>query len=225
MRVSENDLAERLRRLGERSRLVLDRETRSRLAEYVALLFRWNERMNLTGVDADDEGLDRLVVEPLLAAGSIPKGSTSMVDIGSGGGSPAIPIKIRHPELSVRMIEGRMRKAAFLRETVRRLNLVGAVVENCRYQALDDRADVREAHDVLTVRGVRVDGRTAGEFQRLVRPGGVLLVFCSKGRSEVRGELQGLLRAERRLTLVPTAGSELLIIRKMNAGGGDCLRS
>ena len=97
--VSEERLADRLRSMGERAGLTLEDERWTRLAAYVALLFRWNEHVNLTALDSGDRGLERLVIEPLLAARHVPAGARSMVDIGSGGGSPAIPMKIARPGL------------------------------------------------------------------------------------------------------------------------------
>ena len=194
--------------------LALDREARTRLAAYVALLFRWNERMNLTALDAGEEGLQRLVVEPLVAGRQIPPEARTMIDIGSGNGSPAIPVKIARPELLVRMVESRARKAAFLREAVRRLKLAETVVENCRFEALVDNPQMREAHDVLTVRGVRVDGCASERLQELVRPGGTLLVFAAGGGSEAEVALQAAGGVVETRAALESSGSELIVIRK-----------
>ncbi len=210
----EEDLAGRLEKLTRREGVELEREVRTRLAGYVALLFRWNERMNLTALDAGDRGLERLIVEPLIAARCIPAAARTMVDIGSGGGSPAIPVKIARPELFLRMVESRTRRAAFLRETVRRLKLAGTRVENCRFGALADRPDMWEAHDVLSVRGVRVDGSGAGKLQEMVKPHGVLLVFCSEGQGSVSRNMRAPLRVEGEVALPGASGSRLVVIRK-----------
>ena len=107
------------------------------------------------------------------------------------------------------MVEARVRKAAFLREAVRQLKLDGVVVERCRYEELLDRPELEGAHDVLTVRGVRV-GRGGGKrlSNGLVRAGGTLLFFgrvggrgkrwlrCS-GRRRRPGERAGAGRSQR----------------------------
>ena len=208
-------LASRVRSAVERAHVAVDRRTSEKLAAYVALLFRWNERMNLTALDAEAGGLHRLVVEPLLAAGHLPRGTGTVVDIGSGAGSPAIPLKIARPEMAVRMVERRKRKAVFLREAIRRLDLAGTVVENCRFEDLGDRHDTREAHDVLTVRGVRVDDAgVAQRLEALVRPGGLVLVFRSRGAGEAREEGRGAVPVAARHALGGTAGSELVVVRR-----------
>ena len=72
--MAEAGLTERLQGRAERAGLLLAPALAARLAAYVALLLRWNEHMNLTALGGDDQGLDRLVVEPLLAARRIPRG-------------------------------------------------------------------------------------------------------------------------------------------------------
>lgn len=212
-------MAERLRRRAGHARLAVDPETARRLAAYVTLLLRWNERMNLTALNDRERGIDRLVIEPLLAARRIPSASRSLIDIGSGSGSPAIPIRIARPELFLRMVEAKGRKAAFLREAVRRLDLDGTVVEGCRYEKLRERSALRGAHDILTVRGVRLEERAAGRLQEFVRPGGMVLIFCAADQPVPGLVSYARLRMEERIELLEASGSELVVIRKAHAGG------
>ena len=214
MFLSEQDLAARVERRAAGAGLPVARRAAAELAAYMALLLRWNERMNLTALDGGDVGVDRLVVEPLLAVRHIPEDAATLVDIGSGGGSPAIPIKIARPGLFVRMVEAKARKAAFLREAVRHLNLDGTVVEGCRVEELNDRPEIQEAHDVLTVRGVRVDEKAAKSFEGLVRAGGRLLFFCAAG---VVGGNCGPVAVQvecTRFQLLESAGSDVVVVRK-----------
>lgn len=205
-------LAGRLRKLGEREGLALEGERWERLGKYVALLLRWNERMNLTALDGGGRGLGRLVIEPLLAARHVPPGAATMLDVGSGGGSPAIPMKIGRPELRLRMVESRARKAAFLRHAVRELNLSGVEVEHCRYEALAERQGMRGSQDVITVRGVRVDDAVGG-LRGFLKPEGRVLAFRSAGRSGIDADARAPRPEETRVPLGET-GSELVVVRK-----------
>ena len=209
----EAGLTERVQRRAERAGLPLAPGLAARLAGYVALLLRWNGRMNLTALGGDEPGLDRLVVEPLLAARRIPRGAAALVDIGSGGGSPAIPIRMAMPGLFVRMVEGRARKAAFLREAVRQLKLDGVVVEPCKYEELLDRAELQGAHDVLTVRGVRLGEGAASSLERLVRAGGTLLFFGGASGRETEGSAVRT-QAGRGQGSGLVEGSGLVVVRK-----------
>jgi 16S rRNA (guanine527-N7)-methyltransferase len=129
----------------------------TRLARYAALLAHWNRRINLTSLDIDpptDAAIDRLIVEPLLAARWVRPTDRRAVDVGSGGGSPAIPIAIACPSLHVTMVESRGKKCAFLREAVRDLGLQNAEVLEGRF---GDRLEVLGRPELLTVRAVRLD--------------------------------------------------------------------
>ena len=95
-----------------------------------------------------------------------------MLDIGSGGGSPAIPMKLAAPGISLRMVESKTRKAAFLREVVRTLELDRTAVDAVRFEELLSRPTLHDAVDVVTMRAVRVDRKTLAELQSFVRPGG-----------------------------------------------------
>ena len=92
--LSRGELAERLRLRAARARLDVSGRLLDDLVSYVELLHRWNARMNLTGLGAGDEGLDRLIVEPLAAARHVANPAPRIIDIGSGGGSPAIPLRL-----------------------------------------------------------------------------------------------------------------------------------
>jgi 16S rRNA (guanine527-N7)-methyltransferase len=100
-----------------------------------------------------------------------------VLDIGSGGGSPAIPMKLAAPGISLRMVESKLRKAAFLREVVRTLDVDRTTVDAVRYEVLLARPSLNEAIDVVTVRAVKVDRKTLTEFQSFIKPGGSLFLF------------------------------------------------
>ncbi len=156
------------------------------LARYLKLLLRWNERMNLTGLTDDDAGIDRLLVEPLVATRWLSAGPLRLVDIGSGGGSPAVPIRLMRPDVRLRMVESKSRKAAFLREAVRHLALTGASVEARRYEEFAAGLDEGDRADVVTVRAVRLDEAGFKSLGGLLGDGGRLFLFEGQetGRSD-----------------------------------------
>src|SRR5262245_23007968 len=164
-----------------------DDDTVASLARYLAVLARWNRRINLTAFDLDrpsDHAIDRLVVEPVLAAAEVTTHDRVVVDIGSGGGSPALPLKIQRPHVQMTLVEARVRKTAFLREAVRELGLAAVRIEAVRV----GRAGVAGLNgnaDVVTVRAVRIDAEVLRGIAALLAPGGRLLAF---GTSVSRGE-------------------------------------
>ena len=116
-------------------------------------------------------------IEPLIAARHLPAAAATAIDIGSGGGSPAIPLALAAPRLQLRMVESKTRKAVFLREAIRELNLGRASVETSRFEELLARPELHEGLDVVTIRAVRVEQRTLMSLQAFLKPGGQLFLF------------------------------------------------
>jgi len=153
-----------------------------RLETYLLLLARWNERVNLTALPVDvptDQTIDRLLIEPLAAARYVDKTWSPWFDVGSGGGSPAIPLKLAKPHLHLTMVESKARKAAFLREAVRELVLADSTVETARFEDLALRRDIAGTRRLVTVRAVRLDNRMALAAARVLAAGGHLLAFST----------------------------------------------
>lgn len=135
--------------------LVLPAPLGEKLVVFYELLLRWNRTINLTSLTDPDEAIDRLLLEPVAAAPALPH-SPRLMDLGSGGGSPAIPLTLVLSAPLLVMVESRTRKAAFLREAVRVLGLPGHV-ENSRFEEVADRAENRQTMDLVSIRAVRVD--------------------------------------------------------------------
>ncbi len=150
------------------------------LEVYFELLRKWNRKVSLTSLPVEEcgeEAIDRLLIEPIVASRYVPDASAAVIDIGSGGGSPAIPLKLAIPTIPMRMVESRRRKAAFLREAIRTLAIDDTVVEEVRFEELLDRPDLRESAAVVTLRAVKVEAKTLAELQYFLRPGGYAFLF------------------------------------------------
>jgi 16S rRNA (guanine527-N7)-methyltransferase len=178
--VTSSEFRDNLLRRAAVAQLPVDSGLIEPLERYVRLLTRWNEKVNLTALTLDplaDETIDRLLIEPLAAAQFVQESSSPWWDVGSGGGSPAIPIKLLRPALLLTMVESRSRKAAFLRELVRELGLRAATVDAVRFEELAARVDAVDCVGLVTVRAVRADSRFVEAVGRVLRAGGQLLAF------------------------------------------------
>ena len=140
----------------------------ARLAAYLDLMAAWSVRVNLTGARTPEQRVKSLVADvlPMLPWVEAP----SLIDIGSGNGSPGLVTALLRPELRVMLLEPRLRRWAFLREATRTL-------------ARPDISVLRQRHDVapfpwkaqtLSMRGLRLP---LAELAPLVEPGGRLLVL------------------------------------------------
>jgi 16S rRNA (guanine527-N7)-methyltransferase len=178
--VTEREFRKRLTR---RARIAhgpaITPELAGALWAYFELLFRWNVKINLTSFSDErpDEAIDRLLVEPLIAAKYLPSPDTRFIDVGSGGGSPAIPLKLVAPSTAVTMVESKARKSAFLREAARQLGLSNVEVATARVEELLTRSDLHEWADVLTLRAVRLDAKLLTGLQAFLKPGGLVFLF------------------------------------------------
>lgn len=173
------DLSRRLARLGERAGVALGRRELEQLAIYLRTLKRWNHAINLTSLDLDalpDSALSRLVFEPLQAAAALGINHGTWYDFGSGSGSPALPLKLAVSGLSLTMVESRSRKVAFLRETVRLMELCDVDVWCGR---VDELAGCRTPTtvDLITMRAIRVDAAVLRAIRHLLAPSGRVIAF------------------------------------------------
>jgi 16S rRNA (guanine527-N7)-methyltransferase len=174
--VSELQFVKRLAERAAAARVAITTAEVLQLEAYFALLKRWSARMNLTALPLDgapDQTIDRLFIEPLAAARYVPKSPIAWVDVGSGGGSPAIPLRVLRHQARLTMVESKGRKAAFLREAVRVLELRGTDVRGERFE---DVPATRDA-DLVTVRAVRVDAEMLALCRGALRQGGGLMLF------------------------------------------------
>jgi 16S rRNA (guanine527-N7)-methyltransferase len=166
--VTSLEFRDRLARRARRAKAPVSLAMLEPQEAYFRLLTRWNEKINLTALKLDtptDETFDRLLVEPLAASRRGSNAPAVWFDLGSGGGSPAIPLKIARPALTLIMVESRERKSAFLREAVRSLGLAGTDVENARFEDAAEAIGRAGTADLVTVRAVRTDDtllQTAG---------------------------------------------------------------
>jgi 16S rRNA (guanine527-N7)-methyltransferase len=149
-----------------------------RLERYVALLLDANRRLNLTRIVAPDAVavdhlLDALAALPLLDAIR----PARLVDLGSGGGVPAIPLAIARPEWAWTLVESTGRKAAVLREMSEALGLANVEVVAERAETVGRQAAHRERYDVATARACAALPVLLELALPLLRTGGRLLAW------------------------------------------------
>jgi 16S rRNA (guanine527-N7)-methyltransferase len=186
---------------------------------YYVELARWNQRINLTALPLEEGGsdsaVDRLLIEPLVAARCLPAECSSLIDIGSGGGSPAIPLKLARQGLSLTMVEAKVRKSAFLRQIARYLRLQNTTVETARFQELLSRPHFHESFDCASIRAVRVDQAIWNGVQAFLKAGSTVLHFTT---DRLQGQVPVPLTAVQTVLLTEDGTSRLAVLRKELAG-------
>jgi len=165
------------------------------LQKYLALLLDWNQRINL--ISPNDEGriAERHILESLavLSTWTFPQ-NASVLDLGSGGGFPGVPLKIMRPDLAMTLLESRQKKTLFLNAAVQELKLSSCRVVNARAEELAKTSG--EKFSLVIARAV-ADLKTLWEWSRpLLVSGGALLAM--KG-GELNDELQILKKFDSRV--------------------------
>lgn len=216
--MAPRDFPTRLTRRASRAGLAISDELLGQLETFYVLLSRWNQKINLTSLSDPDEAIDRLILEPLLAARYISPTATRLMDVGSGGGSPAIPLKLAIPRLHLTMVEAKARKSAFLREAIRQLGLTDTGVETARTEELLPRPELHEAFSVLTLRAVRVETKALHTLQAFLASGGHVLLFRGPSGPPVPNVVIPPLQWQATHPLVETLQSRLTILEKRGIG-------
>jgi len=125
----------RHRQLGDGARaLGVELNTRQirQMLDHLDLLVHWNRRLNLTAITARP----RMLVEHILDSLSVLPhlGGPGVLDIGSGGGFPGIPLAIAGDETRLTLLDSRGRRIEFLRHVVGSLGITNAVMVNARVE-------------------------------------------------------------------------------------------
>lgn len=195
----------------------IDAAAITKIGDYLARLLAMNQQMNLTAIENPDAAWERHALDALTLLPRLddigPGGR--IIDIGSGGGLPGIPIAIARPELSVTLVEATQKKAAFLTAVANALGLSEVTV-------LADRAEklaagpLRAAFDVVTARAVARLSELVPITAPFVKPGGRLLLIKGQKASEELAEASRVLVKQRvaHIETVVTPTGRIVVLKK-----------
>jgi 16S rRNA (guanine527-N7)-methyltransferase len=213
--VSPRDTRARLIRRAAKADVPLTAPVADQLTTFLDLLLRWNRKINLTALHDADDAVDRLLLEPLAAVRHLGTGAGRLIDLGSGGGSPAIPLALARRDLQLTMVETKARKAAFLREAVRVLELPGAVVETTRYEDLLAAHDHRGSYAAVTVRALRIETTALRDIAAFLSPdAATLLLFRGPAGPDALPDVGETLRWVGTYPLLETLQSRVSVYRR-----------
>jgi 16S rRNA (guanine527-N7)-methyltransferase len=204
------DVGARLRDRAAQEGLALSDELSARLLAYFELLQRWNRKINLTSLLDSDVAVDRLLLEPLAAAKHLPRGC-ALADLGSGGGSPAIPLALALAAPELLMVESRSRKAAFLREAATQVQL-NATVEAARFEDVSRQMSYTGRFGVVSIRAVRPDAVALSAAVSLLNPRGLIALFQAADASQPPASMPPDLTWRGTQPLLRSSGSQLALL-------------
>ncbi|MEK6742132.1 MAG: 16S rRNA (guanine(527)-N(7))-methyltransferase RsmG [Nitrospirota bacterium] len=164
--------------------MLSDRQTDAFLV-YLVELEKWNRKINLTAIRNEQDIVIKHFLDSLsYLNGFVPAPGLRLLDMGSGAGFPAVPIKICHPEIGITMVEAVNKKASFLRHITRTLKLTEIVIVDKRTNELP--ASHHGTYDVVTARAFAEMKAAISEGATFLKPGGLMVL--SRGPEETVGE-------------------------------------
>lgn len=215
--------------------LALDGDELERLVRYAEFLTGYREANVIGTRDFDSVLLDHILDSlSCLLCDALDEANT-LVDVGSGGGLPGLPIAIVRPDLNVTLIEATGKKARFLRRAVDELGLPNVLISNARVEEMSRQESHRNVYDIATARALARLSVVAEYCVPLVRVGGC--VISMKGRlddeelaeggralKELGAEVEDVIR----VPLLPEVGEKerrLVVLRKIRGTPGKYPRS
>ena len=186
--------------------LDVDDAIQARLLAYLTLLEKWNRTHNLTSIRNPlgmlrDHLLDSLAVLPYLPD----RPSLRLIDVGSGGGLPGVPLAIIRPRWQVTLLDSNQKKSAFLRQLAAELPLSNVEVATARAESFAP----AKLFEVAIARALSDLAQFAAWAAHLLAPGGRL--FAMKGaypREEIAALPQGIRIAATHKLAVPGLAAE-----------------
>lgn len=172
---------------------------------YCDILREYNAKFNLTAITDEKEIYIKHFIDSLSGKEFVV--GEKLTDIGSGGGFPALPLKITLPETDLTMIEATEKKCGFLRDAVKFLGLNKVTVINARAEDLGKDKNFRENFDTVTARAVAKLNILSELCLPFVKKGGVFIAYKGKADEEsVEAEnavkiLGGKIKKEKKFSL------------------------
>jgi 16S rRNA (guanine527-N7)-methyltransferase len=186
-----------------------------RLRQYAELLLDWNRTVNLTGARTVPE-IEAQIADADVLMGVDWAAAETVIDVGSGGGLPAIPLALALPAVSFALLEANARKCAFLEHAAGTLGLANVRVLPGRAEELGHRDELRERFDRAISRAAAPPGVLLELALPFVKPGGELIAqVTSADPHHLRAAAARLGAGEPRLEHPGSAKGELLVVPKI----------
>ena len=159
-----------------------------KISGFISELLSWNQKINLTSITDPEEVEEKHIIDSLIPAKYIPENS-SLLDLGTGGGFPGVPLKIFMPTLSVTLVDSVRKKVNFLKYVIGMLKLENITAHQLRVEDLANHPDFTGRFDVVISRAFTALDRFLQMAEPLVKSDGVIIAM--KGR-EVDKEIRAL---------------------------------
>lgn len=170
----------------DRLGLTIAPETLETLARYLGLLLSANQRVNLTAIKEPDTAWRRLITDSLtlLPGLEMLEAGAKLIDVGTGGGLPGMPLAIARPDLDFTLLDATGKKIDFLTACIETLGLPNVRAIQGRAEVLGHDPVHRQKYELATVRAVGKVAEIAEYCLPLVKTGGRVLAMKGKAAEE-----------------------------------------
>lgn len=148
--------------------------------KYKEILLSWNEKINLTAITDEKEIITKHFIDSLTIAKHI-KENAKIIDIGTGAGFPAIPIKILNKNLDITLVDSLNKRVEFLKILVDELKLKNIKIIHSRAEDLSIKEEYREKYDIVLSRAVAAMNVLAEYLIPFAKLKGICI--CMKGKN------------------------------------------
>ena len=135
-----------------------------KLLAFRDLLLKWNRTYNLTALRDPEQAVSHHLLDSLAILPHV--GGGALLDVGSGGGLPGIPLAIARPELAVTLVDAVQKKTTFLQQAAIELGLKNVAVHHARVE------EMRGQYAQISSRAFADVARLVGLTRHLLEPGG-----------------------------------------------------
>jgi 16S rRNA (guanine527-N7)-methyltransferase len=175
------------------------------IQSYISVLLRWNEKIALTTITDPLDIVRFHFGESMFGAAAVPIKEGRLADVGTGAGFPGLPLKLFLPSLDLFLIESNAKKASFLSECIRGLDLRGVEVYRGRFE---DIKPAENRFDFVTARALGGYSELVAWSLRQLAPGGSLVLWLGeRDAAEIRKSLNLNWRSP-----VPITGSDRRVL-------------
>lgn len=179
-----------------------------------------NEKYNLTTITEKEQVYFLHFLDSLVGINYIPKNS-NVLDVGSGGGFPALPLKIARDDINLTMVDSVTKKVNYLNSAISLLKLYNAIALHTRIEDLA-KTEIRGSYDVVTARAVARLNTLCEYCLPLVKLNGIFIAYKSFSDEEVKEAdnaikiLGGELLETVTIDILPEHRRTLIIIKKVS---------
>ena len=170
-------------------------EKEEQLLKYMEGVLEWNEKVNLTAITDRDEFIQKHFIDSLLCAGTLEfTDSSSICDIGTGGGFPGVPLAICYPDKQFTLMDSLEKRLKIVRQLCNEIGVENVEVVHGRAEELARQKDYREQFDLCVSRAV-ANMRVLSEYcLPFVKTGGCFIAYkgpdCQSEIDDARRAIQ-----------------------------------